>query len=209
MSVFSFHPVKAITSGEGGAVTTRSVELRDKLALFRNHGITKNPELLELPDEGPWHQEQHALGFNYRLTDLQSALGSSQLRKLGSFIERRNEIAARYRVLLADFEEIELPPKALPGTVHAYHIFVIRLRAGGDARRGLYDGLRERDIFPQVHYRPAHLHPWYRKTYGTGPGLTPTAEHLYEGLLSLPCYPTLTDAEQQRVIDAIRQVLRP
>jgi perosamine synthetase len=207
MSVFSFHPVKAITSGEGGMVTTRSAALRDKLTLFRSHGITKDADLLELSDEGGWHQEQHALGFNYRLTDLQSALGRSQLRKLDSFVERRNEIARRYREALAEIDEIELPPEAPPGTVHAYHIFVIRLRDGAAARRRLYDGLRERDIYPQVHYRPVHLHPWYRKTYGTAAGLAPVAENVYAGCLSLPCFPTLTDGEQQSVVDAIREVL--
>jgi perosamine synthetase len=207
MSVFSFHPVKAITSGEGGMVTTRSSELRDKLVLFRSHGITKEPTKLELRDEGGWHQEQHVLGFNYRLTDIQSALGRSQLRKLDKFIERRNEIAQRYRELLADVDEIELPPAAPARAVHAYHLFVVRHRGGAVRRRRLYDGLRERGVYAQVHYLPVHLHPWYRQTYGTHVGLAPVAEAIYESCLSLPCYPSLSDHEQQQVVDAIDAVL--
>jgi perosamine synthetase len=207
MSVFSFHPVKAITSGEGGMVTTRSEELRDRLRLFRSHGITKDPSLLELADEGGWHQEQHALGFNYRLTDLQSALGRSQLRKLSSFILRRNAVADRYRAMLADVADLELPPAAPAGTVHAYHLFVVVHRGGAEGRRHLYDELRARDIFPQVHYRPVYLHPWYRTTYGTAPGLAPVAERFYQGCLSLPCYPTLTETDQDYVVAAIREIL--
>lgn len=207
MTVFSFHPVKTITTGEGGMVTTRSEELRDRLVLFRSHGITKRPDLLERPDEGGWHQEQHALGFNYRLTDIQSALGRSQLRKLGRFVERRNEIAAVYRELLADVDELVLPPAPPPGDVHGYHLFVVRHRDGAAGRRALYDGLRERGIYAQVHYAPVYLHPWYRRTYGTAPGLAPVAEWVYDGCLSLPCFPALTDEEQQAVVDAVREVL--
>ena len=207
MTVFSFHPVKTITTGEGGMVTTRSEELRDRLVLFRSHGITKRPDLLELPDEGGWHQEQHALGFNYRLTDIQSALGRSQLRKLRRFVERRNEIAAVYRELFADVDELVLPPAPPPGNVHGYHLFVVRHRGGAAGRRALYDGLRERGIYAQVHYAPVYLHPWYRRTYGTAPGLAPVAEWVYDGCLSLPCFPALTDEEQQAVVDAVREVL--
>ena len=207
MSVFSFHPVKAITSGEGGMVTTRSAELRDRLRLFRSHGITKDPALLELPDEGGWHQEQHALGFNYRLTDIHSALGRSQLRKLDAFVQRRNEIADRYRELLGGLDALELPPAAPNGSVHAYHLFAVRLRDGAAARRRLYDGLREREIFAQVHYLPVHLHPWYQRNQGTTAGLAPIAEEIAASCLSLPCYSTLTDADQDRVVAAIREVL--
>ena len=116
-------------------VTTKSEQLRDRLVLFRSHGITKRPDQLELPDVGGWHQEQHALGFNYRLTDIQAALGRSQLRKLGRFVERRNEIAARYREQLADVEQLILPPAAPPGAVHGYHLFVVRHRDGAPGRR--------------------------------------------------------------------------
>jgi UDP-4-amino-4,6-dideoxy-N-acetyl-beta-L-altrosamine transaminase len=206
MAVFSLHPVKAIATGEGGMVTTRSPELADRLRLFRSHGLTKDPQLLTRAD-GPWYQEQHELGFNYRLTDIQSALGRSQLRKLDRFVARRNEIADRYRDAFAAENPIELPPAAPAGSLHAYHLFVVRTRAGGEARRRLYDGLRERDVFPQVHYSPVYWHPWYAQTFGYREGLCPNAEAYYAGCLSLPCFPTLREDEQARVIDAVGEVL--
>jgi perosamine synthetase len=205
MAVFSFHPVKTVTTAEGGVVTTRRLELAERLRLFRSHGLTKDPEALERHDGG-WYQEQHELGFNYRLTDVHAALGISQMRKLERFVLRRNEIAARYRELLADVAEIELPPEAPSGSRHAHHLFVIRHRQGADARRALYDGLHQRGILAQVHYPPVHLHPWYRRTYGYGPGLCPVAEALYEGFISLPCFPTLTDEEQVLVAGAVRDL---
>ena len=207
MAVFSLHPVKAITSGEGGVVTTRSPELADRLRRFRTHGLTKDPDRLELPDEGGWHQEQQDLGFNYRLTDFQSALGLSQLGKLDRFVSRRNEIAARYRELLADVSELELPPEPPAGTRHAYHIFVVRHRHGAEGRRRLYGELRAREIFAQVHYIPPYLHPYYRRTFGYGEGLCPEAERYYAGCLSLPCYPLLSDDEQTLVAETIAELL--
>lgn len=206
MAVFSMHPVKAIATGEGGMVTTRDPALAERLRLFRSHGLTKDPALLTRND-GPWYQEQHELGFNYRLTDIQSALGRSQLVKLERFIERRNEIAERYREAFAETEALERPPAAPGGSRHAYHLFVVRARAGAEARRKLYDGLRERDIFCQVHYSPVYFHPWYARTFGYAEGLCPNAEHYYAGCLSLPCFPTLSDEEQSRVIEAVREVL--
>ena len=134
MTVLSFHPVKPITTGEGGIVTTRDAALRDRLRSFRSHGMTKDPDLLEAPDEGGWYMEQHDLGFNYRLTDLQSALGTSQLGRLDAFIARRNAVAARYRDELADVAALALPPQAPPGARHGYHLFVVSARDG--ARRG-------------------------------------------------------------------------
>ena len=205
MAVFSFHPVKAIATGEGGMVTTRSDELRDQLVLFRSHGITRDPSLLTRI-EGGWYQEQHALGFNYRLTDIQSALGRSQLSKLPRFVERRNAVAERYREAFADLPGLTLPPSAPPGARHAYHLFVIHV---GDAerRRALYDGLRDREILPQVHYLPVYLHPWYRETYSYRPGLCPEAERYYDGCLSIPCFPTLSEEDQGLVIGAVHELL--
>jgi UDP-4-amino-4,6-dideoxy-N-acetyl-beta-L-altrosamine transaminase len=200
MAVFSFHPVKTMTTGEGGMVTTRSEELRDRLAAFRTHGM-------DAPGgDEPWLRPQTELGFNYRLTDIQSALGSSQLERLDAFVARRNEIADRYRAALADLDRLELPPAAPDGYRHAYHLFVVWHRDGAEARRALYDALRERGIFPQVHYVPVYQHPWYAKTYGYAPGLCPEAERYYAGCLSLPCFPALTDGEQDRVIDALREL---
>ena len=203
MAVFSFHPVKTIAAGEGGIVTTRNAELDTRLREFRTHGLTKDPaKLHEQP--GGWHQEQQSLGFNYRLTDMQSALGRSQLTKLEPFVERRNAIAARYREELADVDGLSLPPAAPDGSRHAYHLFVVHV---GERRRELYDALRERDIFAQVHYIPVYRHPWYHETYGYEPGLCPAAEAYYDGCLSLPCFPRLTDDEHGQVIAAVREIL--
>lgn len=206
MAVFSFHPVKTITSGEGGMVTTRDSATARRLREFRSHGMVKDPSLLERR-EGGWHYEQHDLGFNYRLTDLQSALGRSQLAKLERFVARRNELAARYRELLGTEERLTLAPAAPPGNRHAYHLFVVRHRDGASARRRLYDGLRARGIFTQVHYVPVYLHPWYRQTYGYRAGLCAAAEDYYADCLSLPCFPALSDAEQDKVVAAVRELL--
>jgi perosamine synthetase len=195
--------VKTMTTGEGGMVTTRSAELRDRLAAFRSHGMSAQGA----GGDEPWLRPQHELGFNYRLTDIQSALGRSQLTRLELFVQRRNEIAARYRAALADTAELELAPAAPRGHRHAYHLFVVRHRDGAEARRRVYERLRERGIYTQVHYTPVYLHPWYAKTYGYEPGLCPEAERYYAGCLSLPCYPGLTDAEQDGVIAELREAL--
>lgn len=207
MAVFSFHPVKTVTSGEGGVVTTRDEELFHRLQDARTHGIIKSVDRLARPDEGGWYMEQQSLGFNYRITDLQCALGITQMRKLDRFIARRNEIAARYRELLGDVDELILAPEPGPGRVHGRHLYVVRHRAGHEARRRLYDGLREQAIYAQVHYLPVYLHPWYQETYGYRPGLCPAAEEYYAGCLSLPCYPTLSDAEQDMVAAAVRRLV--
>jgi perosamine synthetase len=193
MTMFSFHPVKPITSGEGGMLTTRDQGLRDTLREFRSHGMRRGER---------WWMEQHALGFNYRLTDLQSALGRSQLTKLDRFIAARNAIADRYRAELP--ETVTLPPPAPDGALHGYHLFAIHT----DAREQLYDGLRERGILAQVHFIPAYWHPWYRETYGYERGLCPAAEDFYAGCLSLPCFPALTSEEQGTVIAAVEQLAR-
>jgi UDP-4-amino-4,6-dideoxy-N-acetyl-beta-L-altrosamine transaminase len=207
MAVFSFHPVKTVTSAEGGMVTTRDAELRDRLRTFRTHGMVRDRELLHQPDEGGWYHEQQLLGFNYRLSDVHSALGTSQLRKVDNFVEARNAVAARYVEWLGDLDAIELAPEPPDGSVHARHLYVIRLRDGAEARRRLYDDLRERDIFCQVHYLPVHLHPYYRETYGYGPGDFPEAEDYYSGCLSIPCYPDLSEADQRSVADSIRELV--
>jgi perosamine synthetase len=202
MTIHSFHPVKTVTTGEGGAITLRSPELLQRLQDFRTHGMTKDPERLERPDEGGWYMEQRVLGFNYRITDVQCALGLSQLAKLERFVARRNEIAARYRSAFADLEGVRCAPAAPEGAVHGHHLFVIHV----PERRALYDALRSRGIFSQVHYLPVYRHPWYRETYGYSEGLCPEAEAYYAGCLSLPCFPALTDAEQDEVIAAIREL---
>jgi UDP-4-amino-4,6-dideoxy-N-acetyl-beta-L-altrosamine transaminase len=204
MTVFSFHPVKTVTSAEGGVVTTRNADLARCLAEFRTHGMVRERERLREPDEGGWYAEQQVLGFNYRLSDVHSALGVSQLGKLERFITRRNEIAARYREGLGDLAALALAPEPAPSERHGRHLYVVHHRDGAVARRRLYDGLRERGIFAQVHYLPVYLHPYYHDTYGYSPGLCPHAEDYYAGCLSLPCFPSLTDDEQDVVVDAVR-----
>jgi perosamine synthetase len=206
MAVFSFHPVKTITSGEGGMVCTRSEKMALRLREFRSHGMVKDPKRLER-EEGGWYSEQQELGFNYRLTDIQSALGRSQLAKLERFVARRNEVADRYRNLLGDVAELELAPAATAGYRHAYHLFVVRHHEGAVARRRLYEGLHERGILAQVHYLPVYRHPFYRDTYGYGDGMCPAAEAYYAGCLSLPCFPLLTDAEQELIAAAVRELV--
>ncbi len=205
MATFSFHPVKAITTAEGGAVTTRDAELRDRLRQFRNHGFVHDPKRLGR-DEGGWYHEQQVLGFNYRLSGVHCALGSSQLAKLADFVARRNQIADRYRQSLADLDRLALPPAAPRGSLHAYHLFIVRHRHGAQARRRLYDGLRERGILVQVHYIPVYWHPYYREAFGYEAGLCPEAERYYAGCLSLPCFPALSEQEQSTVIDAVREL---
>jgi perosamine synthetase len=206
MAVFSFHPVKAIAAGEGGMVTTRDPELYELLRSFRTHGITNDPAKLTRMD-GPWYQEQQLLGFNYRLSDIHSALGRSQLQKLDRFIAARTRIADRYRETLGDLEQLVLAPAAPSGTRHAYHLFVIRHRDGAQARKHLFEGLRERGVHVQVHYLPVYRHPHYETTYGYQEGLCPEAERYYAECMSIPCYPGLTPEEQDYVIAAVRELV--
>lgn len=206
MATFSFHPVKPVTSCEGGMVTTRSDELADRLRRFRTHGFVRERGQLRRTDQGAWYHEQHDLGFNYRLSDVHSALGLSQLDRLDEFIAARNAIAERYRQGLADVGAIELSPAAPEGGLHGYHLFVIRHRGGEAARRALYDALREEGIFAQVHYLPVYWHPYYADRFGFSEGLCPEAEAYYRTCLSLPCFPLLSEADQDRVIDAVTRL---
>ncbi|MEP6624356.1 MAG: UDP-4-amino-4,6-dideoxy-N-acetyl-beta-L-altrosamine transaminase [Acidimicrobiia bacterium] len=189
---FSFHPVKAVTTGEGGAVTTNDAGLAERLRRFRHHGIVARP------DDGGWCYDVVEIAMNYRLTDMQAALGTSQLAKLARFIERRQEIAARYRVLLAELP-VECAPAPPDGFTHAYHLFPILV----PRRREIYDTLRASGIGVQVHYVPIHHHPVHRRPCES----FPATEHAYAGLLSLPMFPDLTDAEQDQVVEALRQAL--
>ena len=196
VSVFSFHPVKHIATGEGGMVTTNDDELYKKLCLYRTHGITKDQALL-YEDHGGWYYEMQELGFNYRMTDFQAALGISQLRRAGDGLKRRQKIARKYDDAFRETEGIVIP-KVRENVYHAYHLYVILV----NDRLGLYDYLRSCKIFAQVHYVPVHLQPYYRQI-GYQKGDMPVAERYYEHCLSLPMYPTLTDEEQQYVIDRV------
>lgn len=195
LAIFSFHPVKHIASGEGGMITTNSKELYDRLLVLRTHGITKDPEQLE-ENHGGWYYEMHELGYNYRLTDIQAALGHSQLNRADEGLARRRSIAERYQKAFAG-TRVEAPHVA-KGIEHAYHLYVIQI----EDRKGLYDHLRAHSIFAQVHYIPLHYLPYYQKQ-GLKKGDYPKAEAYYEHCLSLPMYPTLTDEEQDYVIQKV------
>lgn len=195
MSIFSFHPVKHIAAGEGGMITTNDKALYDRLMVLRTHGITKNPELLE-ENHGGWYYEMQELGYNYRLTDFQAALGLSQLKRADENLEIRRNIAAVYDQAFEGTKVETLKPAK--GIGHAYHLYVIKVKN----RKGLYDHLRANNIFAQVHYIPVHMQPYY-KQQGFKKGDYPMAESYYDQCLSLPMYPTLTKEEQQYVIDQV------
>ena len=195
MSVLSFHPVKTVTTGEGGAVTTNSPELAARLRRFRTVGIERKPE------QGGWYYEISELAPNARITDMQCALGTSQMKKLTHFVEGRNVLATRYRELLADVDGVELPPAAPFGTRHAYHLFAIRV----PDRRRVYDALHASGIGVQVHYVPIYRHPLFARL-GFSPDAFPETERAYAGLLSLPLHPGLTEADQDHVIRSLARI---
>ena len=197
IAVFSFHPVKHIACGEGGMVTTNSKEIYEKIQLLRSHGITKN-NMTE--DHGGWYYEMQELGFNYRMTDIQAALGISQLNKNNRGLERRNEIARTY----TNAFEGKIKFQTLPDTSYnAHHLFVIEV----DNRKELYDHLRAQNIFAQIHYIPIHLLPYYKKI-GYGDADLENAENYYSGCLSLPMYPSLTNDEQEYVIEKVLEFVK-
>jgi dTDP-4-amino-4,6-dideoxygalactose transaminase len=198
-SIFSLHPVKHIAAGEGGVITTNSEKLYKKLTELRSHGITKSPDKL-IENHGGWYYEMQELGYNYRLTEIQSALALSQLQRINSNLKRRNEIAEIY-----DSELSGLPivlPQRDENIYHAFHLYVIL----SEERKELYEFLRSKAIFTQVHYIPVHFMPYYRNL-GWKKGDFPIGEWYYQRCLSLPVYPSLTEEEQGYVIDKIKQFL--
>ncbi|MBU1042425.1 MAG: UDP-4-amino-4,6-dideoxy-N-acetyl-beta-L-altrosamine transaminase [Proteobacteria bacterium] len=197
LTVFSFHPVKHITTGEGGMVMGHDKALEAKLRRFRNHGI--DTEFRQRQEQGTWRYDMVELGMNYRITDIQCALGISQLTKLPGFLARRNEIAARYDQAFAGTSV--RPLVAMPGALHAYHLYVVRVTR----RDAIFTALRAAGIGVNVHYSPVHLHPYYRQSLGTGPGLCPVAEATSETILSLPLHPGMSDADVETVV---RETLR-
>lgn len=206
MTVFSFHPVKTLTTGEGGAVTTNDPVLFERLKLLRSHGITKDPALLQ-DNPGPWYYEQQELGFNFRITDIQCALGLSQLAKLDRFKSRRREIIEAYHEAFRGMVHVR-PPFETPGLDSCLHLYVLRIdfEALGTSRGAVMARLLEQGIGSQVHYIPVHLQPWYRRQYGFAPGHAPVAEATYAQALSIPLYPAMGEAEVERVIAAIRSL---
>lgn len=207
LSTFSFHPVKHVTTGEGGMVVTDVPEIAERMRAFRNHGIFADARARE--EKGTWYYEMVELGYNYRLTDIQCALGISQLRRLPKSLARRRAIAKRYDAAFAEIPGVE-PLSVSPDVRHAYHLYVVRLdpeQIGVD-RAAAFRLLREKGIGVNVHYIPVHLHPYYRKHLGTHPGMCPVAEAAYERILSLPMYPAMRDADVERVIGAVGRVAR-
>lgn len=201
LAIFSFHPVKHIAAGEGGMITTNDEALYKKLLNLRTHGIQQDPSK-KWEDHGVWYYEMQELGYNYRLTDFQAALGLSQLGRADAGLERRKQIASRYAEAFGGHDFIRHQSGYVPG--HAYHLYVIQ---AANRRKELVDYLRSHGILVQIHYIPAHLMPYYRQ-FGWKRGDLPHAESYYDRCLSLPMYPTLTDEEQSKVIDLIKQFYR-
>jgi len=201
MTVFSFHPVKTITTGEGGAVLTNRRDLYERLLMYRNHGITKDG----LRSVGPWYYEQQFLGFNYRITDIQCALGLSQLRKLDSFLKRRKEIINIYSERLRGVDSIILPGER-EYVRSAWHIYYIRLK-DASRRRAVFERLQKLGIGTQVHYIPVHLQPYYRETLGYGRGDYPKAEDYYKRAMTIPLYPAMREKDIRFVIKTLKEVL--
>ncbi len=207
ISVFSFHAVKIITTCEGGLLATNRADLAHKLRLLRSHGITRDPADMESPPEGAWVYEQHLLGFNYRLPDVQAALGSAQLARLPVFQARRVQLATRYPSLLAGLP-LKLPT-VLADRSHAWHLYVVEVEDGAAVTRAqVFAQLRAAGIGVNVHYTPIHLQPYYRRL-GFSEGMFPHAEAYGRRALSIPLFPLLSDAQQQQVADALRDALCP
>lgn len=209
ITVFSFHPVKIITTAEGGMALTNDPDLATRLGLFRSHGITRDPSLMTQGMDGPWYYQQVELGFNYRMTDLQAALGVSQMTRLTDYVSRRHEIAARYDSSLADLP-VTLPWQH-PDSYSAYHLYVIRLqleKLGTITHRQVFERLREKDIMVNLHYIPVHTQPYYQRM-GFRPGDFPEAERHYREAISIPMHPSLTDDEQDFVVSTLKAALSP
>lgn len=207
VTVFSFHPVKIVTTAEGGIALTNDDELAKKMALYRSHGITRDPAMMTHESDGPWYYQQITLGYNYRMTDLQAALGVSQIQRLDDYVSRRHEIAARYNRELSDL------PLTLPMQVEyghsAYHLYVIRLMLDAIApltHAQVFHAMRDQGIFVNLHYIPVHTQPYYQ-AMGFSWGDFPNAEAYYKNSISIPMFPTMTDDDQTQVIKALRKII--
>ena len=207
MTVFSFHPVKHITTGEGGMVTTKNADLAERLREVRHHGICRDAKKFRHAG-GAWYHEMQRLGFNYRVTDVQCALGLSQLKRLDANLRRRREIVAAYRAAFGKDGRLELPPEPA-GMKSAWHLFPVALRLErlSVGRERVFDALKAEGLGVNVHYIPVHLHPYYRETYGFKPGTFPVAERLYERLVSLPMFHAMKERDVKDVVVAVRKVL--
>ncbi|WP_430790875.1 UDP-4-amino-4,6-dideoxy-N-acetyl-beta-L-altrosamine transaminase [Virgibacillus flavescens] len=207
MTMFSFHPVKHITTGEGGIITTNDKDLYEKLRQFRSHGITRDSALLH-ENHGPWYYEMQFLGYNYRMTDIQAALGSSQVEKLNSFVERRRQIVDQYTKAFGSLEEIITPFQDEDGN-SSWHLYIVQLRTEllSINRKQFFEALQQANIGVNVHYIPVHLQPYYQELgYKKGDFLN--AENLYEKIITLPLFPVMTDDDVQYVIDTIENLVK-
>lgn len=202
MTTFSFHPVKPITTGEGGMIVTDNEEFYQKMMLFRSHGITRDENLMTRND-GSWFYQQLNLGYNYRITDIQCALGCSQMKKLDGFLARRKEIVARYNEAFADCENIIIPYQ-LPETESGWHLYIVQVK--NCDRRKVFEALREQGIAVNVHYIPVYMHPYYQE-HGYKDVHCKNAEEIYSHIISMPLYPTLTEEQQQYVIETLKYVI--
>ncbi|MGD6894406.1 UDP-4-amino-4,6-dideoxy-N-acetyl-beta-L-altrosamine transaminase [Bacillus infantis] len=207
MTMFSFHPVKHVTSGEGGMIVTNNKKYYEKLLQFRSHGITRDAEQME-ENHGPWYYEMQFLGYNYRLTDFQAALGCSQMNKLDMFVKKRKEIAAKYNQAFQEIPEIITPFQNESGD-SSWHLYIIRLSLKdlSVGRRKIFEALQKQNIGVNVHYIPVHLLPFYQKL-GYSIGSFPNAEKLYEEIISLPLFPAMTNHDVSDVIRAVKQTLK-
>ena len=206
ITIFSFHPVKIITTAEGGMALTNDAELAQKMDLFRSHGVTRNQDLMSKALEGPWYYQQVDLGFNYRMTELQAALGVSQMQRLEQFVAKRHEIAEIYNQILKDLPVVL--PYQLPETYSGLHLYVIRLKLDeiNKTRKEVFELLREKGIGVNVHYIPVHTQPYY-ENFGFKPGDFPEAESYYAEAISLPMYPDLTQAQMDYIYQSLKEVL--
>lgn len=203
MTTFSFHPVKPITTGEGGMVVTDDERLYRKLQMFRSHGITRDPSFLK-HNEGAWYYEQQDLGYNYRITDIQCALGISQMRKLDRFLKRRRELAQRYNEAFANCTGI-IVPRQLAGTVSGWHLYIIQVLHQN--RKEVFDKLRAEGIGVNVHYIPVYRHPYFQD-HGYDGVKCRNADKLYERMITLPLYPMMTEEEQDRIIECVKTFVK-
>jgi UDP-4-amino-4,6-dideoxy-N-acetyl-beta-L-altrosamine transaminase len=210
MAVLSTHPVKHVTTGEGGAVLTNDDTLAARLRTLRTHGIVREPQFLERREgaDEPWWYEMQSLGLNYRLTDIQAALGASQLRRLPAFVARRRAIAARYAEALAGLPAVRLPEER-PWARHSYHLYVIQVDFArlGTTRAEAMRRLRAEGVGSQVHYIPIYRQPYFRRRFDWSPGAYPGCEQFYAGALSIPMFPAMTDADVDQVVRVVRRVL--
>lgn len=203
MTTFSFHPVKPITTGEGGMIVTDNEDFYKKMILFRSHGITRDDSMMTRND-GPWFYQQFDLGYNYRITDIQCALGCSQMKKLDRFLARRKEIVARYNEAFADCDNI-ITPYQLSDTESGWHLYIVQVK--NCDRRKVFENMREKGIGVNVHYIPVYMHPYYQE-HGYENVHCANAEEIYSHIISLPLYPGLTFEQQDYVIDALKSLCK-